>query len=267
MKRVWLRWALMGLFVVALGFTFVSLGQWQLDRLDQRRDRNANVVTHEQAAVVSFEDAFSHVITEQDQWQRVEVSGTFLADSQLQARYRSHNDETGWELVTPLVTTGGQVVLVDRGFVVRSASQDFPKVFPAPPAGKVHLVGYVRRNEQGSTNAMTPTENTVRLINSDAIAPWLGRPLVNGYLSLITVEPGQSEELIPVTPPELTEGPHLSYALQWFSFAAIAGFGLVVLIRNDVRDRKKAKAKAARARADGLPPQSPPSDTAANNNA
>ena len=37
MKRVWLRWALMGLFVVALGFTFVSLGQWQLDRLEQRR--------------------------------------------------------------------------------------------------------------------------------------------------------------------------------------------------------------------------------------
>ena len=75
MKRMWLRWVLMGLFVVALGFTFVSLGQWQLDRLDQRRDRNANVFTHEQAPVVTFEDAFSHVITEQDQWQRVEVSG------------------------------------------------------------------------------------------------------------------------------------------------------------------------------------------------
>ncbi|WP_454226485.1 SURF1 family cytochrome oxidase biogenesis protein, partial [Propioniciclava flava] len=93
MKRMWLRWVLMGLFVVALGFTFVSLGQWQLDRLDQRRDRNANVVTHEQAPVVTFEDAFSHVITEQDQWQRVEVSGTFLPEPQLQARYRSHNDE------------------------------------------------------------------------------------------------------------------------------------------------------------------------------
>ena len=39
MKRMWLRWVLMGLFVVALGFTFVSLGQWQLDRLDQRRER------------------------------------------------------------------------------------------------------------------------------------------------------------------------------------------------------------------------------------
>ncbi|WP_454229634.1 SURF1 family cytochrome oxidase biogenesis protein [Propioniciclava flava] len=259
MKRMWLRWVLMGLFVVALGFTFVSLGQWQLDRLDQRRDRNANVVTHGQAPVVTFEDAFSHVITEQDQWQRVEVSGTFLPEPQLQARYRSHNDETGWELVTPLVTTGGQVVLVDRGFVVRPASKDFPKVFPAPPSGEVHLVGYVRRNEQGSTTAMTPTENTVRLINSDAIAAWLGRPLVNGYLSLISVDPPQSDGLIPLTPPELTEGPHLSYAMQWFAFAAIAGFGLVVLIRNDVRDRKKARAKAAASASSG-PAADPPQD-------
>ena len=35
MKRAWLRWTLMTLFVVALGLTFVQLGQWQLDRLDQ----------------------------------------------------------------------------------------------------------------------------------------------------------------------------------------------------------------------------------------
>ena len=42
----------------------------------------------------------------------------------------------GLEQVGPLVTTGGQVVLVDRGFVMRPASQDFPKVFPAPPAGE-----------------------------------------------------------------------------------------------------------------------------------
>ena len=75
MKRMWLRWVLMGLFVVALGFTFVSLGQWQLDRLDQRRDRNANVVTHEQAPVVTFEDAFSHVITEPS-WRGSDCSDT-----------------------------------------------------------------------------------------------------------------------------------------------------------------------------------------------
>lgn len=260
MGRVWLRWLLLAAFVVAIGFTFVSLGNWQLDRLDQRRDRNANVVAHEQAAVLPFEQAFDHPITEADQWQRVQVTGTFVADRQLQVRYRSLGDQTGWELVTPLQTTSGQTVLVDRGFIVRPAAEDFPRVFPAPPSGEVTVVGFVRRNEQGKPNATTPTENTVRLINSDAIAPWLGRPLVNGYISALTVDPPQSEGLTPITPPALDEGPHLSYALQWFSFAAIAGFGLVVLIRNDVRDRKRAAARAAKeaaARAGGSPDAAP----------
>lgn len=105
MKRTWLRWGLMTLFVVALGFTFVQLGQWQLDRLDQRRDRNATTAEHEKAPVRPFEEVFTGTITDADQWQRVSVSGTFLADKQLQARYRSFDGKTGWELITPLRTT------------------------------------------------------------------------------------------------------------------------------------------------------------------
>lgn len=247
MRRVWLRWLLLAVFVVALGFTFVSLGNWQLDRLDQRRDRNANVVAHEQAKTIPFEQAFRNTITESDQWQRVEVTGTFVADKQLQVRYRSLGEETGWELLTPLQTVSGQTVLVDRGFIARPPAEDFPKIYPEPPSGEVKLIGYVRRNEQGKPNATTVTQNTVRLINSEAIEPWLGRPLVNGYISALTVEPKQPGNLKPITPPPLDEGPHLSYALQWFAFAAIAGFGLVVLIRNDIRDAKKAKARAAKA--------------------
>ncbi len=247
MKRTWLRWGLMTLFVVALGFTFVNLGQWQLDRLDQRRDRNATTAEHENAPVLPFDQVFTRTIEDSDQWQRVEVRGTFLADKQLQARYRSFDGRTGWELVTPLRTTTGQTVLVDRGFVERPPGQDFPKAFPAPPAGEVHVLGYVRRNEQGNTNQMTPTENTVRLINSDALAEAMQLPLVNGYLSLIEVTPAQSAELEPVTPPPPTEGPHWSYAMQWFAFTAIAGIGLFILIRNDIRDSKRAKARAARA--------------------
>lgn len=246
MKRTWVRWALMTAFVVALGFTFVNLGQWQLDRLDQRRDRNATTAEHETAPIRPFEEVFTGTIADSDQWQRVEVSGTFLADRQLQARYRSYDGMTGWELITPLATTTGQTVLVDRGFVERPPGQDFPRVFPAPPAGEVQVVGYVRRNEQGKPNQMAPTENTVRLINSDALSEAWGVPLVDGYISLIEVTPAQSAELTPVAPPPPTEGPHWSYAMQWFAFTAIAGIGLVILIRNDIRDRKRAKERAAR---------------------
>lgn len=247
MKRsLWLRWALLGLFVVALAVTFVNLGQWQLDRLDQRREANAVVVAHESAAVVPYEQVMNRVIGDADQWQRVTVTGTFDADHQLVVRYRSYAGDTGYEIVTPLDATDGRTVLVSRGFSRRPAGQDFPSVAPAPPSGQVTVTGYVRRDERGSAAATTPADGALRLVNSEAIAAWLGRPVVNGYIGQVGVEPPQAEGLAPVHPPELTEGPHLSYALQWFAFTVIAGVGLVVLIRNDVRDRKKAEARAAR---------------------
>ena len=72
----WTRWLLLTLFVVALAITFVNLGRWQLDRLEQRRDRNAVVVEHENAPVAEFDAIYTREITEADQWQRVRLSGT-----------------------------------------------------------------------------------------------------------------------------------------------------------------------------------------------
>lgn len=250
MRRNWLRWLLLTVFVVALAVTFVNLGRWQLDRLDQRREANTVVAEHESAAVVPFDQVFDHTITDEDQWQRVEVTGTYDATHQLQVRYRTQGEMTGWELLTPLRLADGRTLIVDRGFIERPAAEDFPRTFPAPPTGDVTVVGYVRRNEEGPDNALTPTENTVRLINSDALGAWLGTDLVNGYVDLLTSDPEQTGATFhPVAPPPPTEGPHLSYALQWFSFTAIAGVGLFILIRNDIRDsRRIAEREAAGAR-------------------
>lgn len=255
MKKLWLRWALLTLFVIGLGVTFFNLGQWQLSRLEERKGSNAVVAAHESSEIRPYEQLMTGVISDADQWQRVSVTGVFDAQHQLVARYRSNAGATGWQIVTPLTATDGRTVLVDRGFGVRAPGTDFPSVAPAPPAGTVTVTGYVRRDERGDAKATTPTEASVRLVNSEAIAAWLGRPLVNGYISAQTVTPPQSGDLVPVEPPELTEGPHFSYAMQWFAFAVIAGFGLFILIRNDIVDRRKAAARAARATAQ------PPADS------
>jgi hypothetical protein len=63
----------------------------------------------------------------------------------------------------------------------------------------------------------------------------------DGYLWLQNQGPPQASGLPKIVPlPELSEGPHLSYAIQWFSFACVALIGWGVLIRKEARAQKPA---------------------------
>lgn len=240
--RLWLRWLALAALVVGLGVAFVHLGYWQLDRLEARRSANQSVTDHENSAVVDFSQAFGGTITDAQSWQRARVTGTFDAEHQLIVRFRTNSDKVqGYEVLTPLLTTSGQWLIVDRGWAPRSADGEYPSVLPDPPSGEVTVIGYVRRDETADADAVTPYSGSVRLVNSVAIGTWLGRPVVNGYLSALEMTPEQTGGLLPVQPPALTEGNHFSYALQWFAFAGLAGIGLVVLIRSDVRALKRGR--------------------------
>jgi cytochrome oxidase assembly protein ShyY1 len=237
-RRLWLRWALLIVFVALLGVAFVSLGNWQLDRLAQRKERNATTITNEQKPVQLYEQVFTHPITDADQWQRVEARGTFDADHQFVVRYRSNGGADGYEVLTPLRTASG-AVLVDRGFIPLERGTRIPSVAPAPPTGEVSVVGHVRRNERGRRAATAPAGNQVRLINSDAIAVTLPYEIESGYIGLLTVQPEQQGGFQPVQLPDLSEGPHFWYAVQWFLFTAIGVAGIVVFIRGDLRARRE----------------------------
>jgi len=243
-RRLWVRWALLIAFVAALGTAFVNLGEWQLDRLHQRRDRNVSTVGNEQRPVEPWEQVFTRQITDADQWQRVSATGTFDADHQLVVRYRSSGDTTGYEVVTPLRTATG-TVLVDRGIVPVSTGSQIPSTAPAPPTGQVTVVGHVRRDEEGRASARTPVNGSIRLIDSTAIARTLPYPVADGYIGLLTVDPAQSGGFQPVALPEISDGPHFWYAVQWFMFTGIGALGVFVFIRGDLRERKTGQRKPA----------------------
>lgn len=253
MRKLWLRWAALLAFVVVLGAVFIRLGEWQLHRLEWRKESNATVVANAALPVRPWAEVFTKTITDADQWQRVQVTGTFDTADQLIARYRSNAGEKGSEVVTPLRTTTGQTILVNRGMLQHADSNPDPGSVPAPPTGEVTIVGFVHRNEQGRTTALVPVEGRVRLINSDEIGRAMGVDLVNGYVTVLEMTPPQSGDLVPIQPPELTEGPHLSYAIQWFAFTLIAVSGAVILIRADLRDRRKLREQAAPAGAPASP--------------
>jgi cytochrome oxidase assembly protein ShyY1 len=241
-RRLWVRWTLLVLFVAVLGTVFVNLGEWQLHRLAARQQRNADTVANERNPVVGYEQVFDHPILERDQWQRVEARGVFDAEHQFVLRYRNNGDAGGFEVVTPLRTTSG-TVLVDRGFVSLDRGEPIPATadVPAPPAGEVTVVGHVRRDETGRRSAMTPVNGQMRLLNSGSVAATLPYPVANGYIGLLTVDPPQTGDLETVQLPEISDGPHFWYAVQWFMFTALALAGVFVFIRGDLRARRQER--------------------------
>ena len=243
MKKQIIRYVAMAVCAALLIVVFVQMGQWQLRRLDERRERNALIVAHEAEPVQPYSAVMNKTIEDDDQWYRITATGTYEPE-RFQVRYRSLDGAYGSEIAGILKTTEGDYLLVNRGFLQRQPGHPDGEIPPAV-TGEVTVTGYVKRNERGDESQMVPHEGgQLRLLNSDALAEATGKPLVNGILGLTHSTPAEPHVLTPIPPPDLDEGPHLSYALQWFSFTLIGVVGLVVLIRADLRDRKKAKADA-----------------------
>ena len=66
-----------------------------------------------------------------------------------------------------------------------------------------------------------------------ALVAGAGASAYPGYIQLESSDPAQAEGLTPIPLPDLTEGPHLSYALQWVFFAIVAVTGFVLLARRE----------------------------------
>lgn len=249
MKKLWVRWVAMVLVVIVLGLVMIRLGQWQLHRLSGRREANDVIRTNHSKPPIEWSTLMGdHEVTSKQQWRPVTITGTFDTAHELQVRYRSNGDDDGSEVVTPIVTKDGRHVLVDRGFLKRSSQEGDTQPLPPAPGGTVTVTGLVKGNENGKPTATDPVKGKVRLINSDAIGKAQEIEYVSGYISAMSMTPAQ-RDLVPKELPHLDDGPHLSYAIQWFCFTAIAVIGLFVLIRGDVKDRRKRRAKEARAAA------------------
>lgn len=238
MGSYWKRWVGLAVFAVVLVAAFIYLGEWQLDRHEQKVAENELVVAQQQAPPVAASEVFAGGVSEEDEFRRVTVTGTFHPEHALQVRARTAEGLPGYEMVVPMETTEGAWVLVNRGFAAREAdgSTPTPEQIPAPPTGTVEVEGYTMASESGPNSARTPAEGTVRVINVDSIAAWADLPLQDGYVNATSMTPGQEGAFVPVPLPELTEGPHMSYAVQWFAFALIGVGGTFILIGKDIRE-------------------------------
>jgi cytochrome oxidase assembly protein ShyY1 len=235
--------------VVVATVAMVWAGLWQLRRLDERRDRNAAIRERAAApvapasAVLDPEESVDEARAAAE-WRNVEARGTYDAGAQVLIRNRSLDGAPGYHVVTPLVMADGTAMLVNRGWIPLSPEAGAAPDVPEPTPGGVTVVGRLRGSQErgalGPTDAGDGTLAQLARVDVARIAQQVPYPLLPAYVELESQDPAAPQPLPRLIPaPELDEGPHLAYAVQWFIFATLAVGGWVLLVR---RERQSVRA-------------------------
>lgn len=229
------------LLVLALAGLFVRLGFWQLDRLAQRRARNEAI--RGAALLRPLElapDTVEALLRAPDGAanRSARARGVYEPAGEVVLRGRIREGSPGVHLVTPLRIAGTEVrVWVNRGWVAAPDGAT-PQRRPAPERGEVAVSGLLQpvpRAERGGEPVPDRTGSvTYRRLDLGTLRERSPGPVLPLYLQQLP-DSALSSPPFRIPPPELGEGSHLSYAVQWFSFAAIAIAGLAVLL---VRGRR-----------------------------
>lgn len=237
-SRRWLVRVLAGLVLVA---ACVRLGIWQLDRFEERSERNDRVEAANELAPTPLGDILTpdEQLDDASVWRTAEVSGRYDAANQFVVQLRPLDGERGVHVLTPLVTDDGTAILVDRGFLQTSDVNYAASDLPPPPGGHVAAVVRMRASESGRGAGTGVDSRQIRYIDTATIGDTLDYPTYQAWGELVSQSPDADSELTLIPPPETDSGPHLSYAIQWFIFACIGVGGFVMLVRAEARGRRE----------------------------
>jgi len=239
-SRAWLLTTLLVLIGTAI---CTRLGIWQLDRLEQRRAFNTQVETMRTAELLDLNHTVPADISLME-WRAITVTGEYDFENQVALRNQYNGDQYGYHLITPLlfnhsIGSAQAAVLVDRGWIPadgNAAADDWRK-YDEP--GQVTVTGQIRLGQAkpafgGVADAESNPEqaldvwNNFNVVRISEQSPY---PLLLVYVQP-NVDAANVEPPIAYQPiVELTEGSHMGYALQWFSFAAILFFGYPFYLR------------------------------------
>ncbi|QMU71926.1 SURF1 family protein [Streptacidiphilus sp. P02-A3a] len=255
------RWVILTLVFAMLIPVMYLLGIWQFHRYQQTNRSDAATAQNLAAAPVPI-DRISRpgaTVPYSEMYRHVTATGVFDVRDQYVIRNREDNsgDNEGYYLVTPLILANGDAVLIARGWVAPNGvdAAAYPSV-PGTPTGTVTVFGRLAPDE---TTAVTGIHNSgglpphqAMLINSTLESRILNRPVVAGYIALVSTTPqlssADSAQVIPgpnaasaSTTDDMAvvgKGVHLPYAIQWWLFAAMVPVGWFFLFRRDVRDQR-----------------------------
>ena len=220
-------------FAILAAAGCIRLGFWQISRLHQRRERNVLVSARLDSAEIDFA-ALPHD-SALARFRRVRVTGTPDYDHELLYAARTHRGSPGVNFLTPVRIAGRDTaVLVNRGWVY---SPDGASVDQAKWRERdTTFTGYVEEFPDVACSAYSTRPNTIARLSFGVVQHALPYPVAPVYVVMTGDSVMAEDRIARLTAPPLDEGPHFSYAIQWFGFALVALIGAGYVVWQAKRD-------------------------------
>jgi cytochrome oxidase assembly protein ShyY1 len=233
--RTWLGWLFL---VVAFTAACIFLSKWQFERQAEVVETNSRIAASYEAEPVALEE----LITTENSWdtflefRSVLVTGQYIPEQSYLVRNRPYNAYPGFLQLVAFKTDGGSIIWVERGWLPTGSKSDSPDDVPQVDSTQRQITLRLRPTEPtldrtapaGQLSSIDLKTVSLSLLGEDVYTQAYGR-LITEYPEL----PGGQQ----IGKPELSEGNHLSYAMQWILFGLMA-IGAVLWTISQERRRK-----------------------------
>lgn len=247
----WVGWlVLVAIFATAC----ISLGNWQANRREQVLTGIERVNRNYFATPVTGQDALDkfNQLPEEKIWMTVSLTGTYLTDDTYIVRNRVKAGRPGYEVLVPFKTTSGEVVILDRGYLpIGDKESGHPDSVPVPPSGQVNVKARLKPSEIRLDRGAP--DGQLASIQLEDYAGHLDYEIAQGAYGIMYEEdPAPTDAPQPLDTPDMDEGPHLSYEIQWYIFGVLAFVGFWYAARQQKKLNAEEAAELAEAKALGF---------------
>jgi cytochrome oxidase assembly protein ShyY1 len=210
--------------------------QWQYQRGIDRHQRNSAIEAAVLQPIISLDEVAENAVA--FEWRTIETTGEFDPENQILLKNRYFEGVYGYEVLTRFQLLDGRNIWVDRGWVKAGKDARTAPVITPIPNGEVSIKARLRLDRslpQGAFFALPATgAGMISKLNAQS-----GLKSEGFYLDLIGGADPLLKPIVAAQIPELSDGPHLAYALQWIFFAGLIGYGRILIRRGQILTSKE----------------------------
>lgn len=204
---------------------FISLGYWQLGRMELKKELQQNLYNQHQAPSLQISMLNN---SSAQRFKSLEVTGHLINEQLILLDNQHFKGQVGYRVIMPFKIQNSQgsqypLLLIDRGWIPMGANRnELPTIQPIH--GEITLKGIINDPpkplvlENHDLLKKTDFPLVVQSIDFQTLAIQLKQPIFSFLLQLQDQHSKYAYQVLPITF-GISPTRHLGYAIQWFSMA------------------------------------------------